>query len=210
MRGDAHIPERRYWPNFLRGEPREIHARLLENDPLRLRERSAVRLRARWVLIEPDRAFARSAACAALGAAQEEPPAELAAWADACIDRAFEQILERDRASELAGDPPDEEQRTFPLLTDCLLVAPERVRPVTIAFHALEDSTRRAFFELMVEGRQVLEVLQEGPWIDADQLHDQTQASLRVFGYNPPARTRSLVTVYPKSAQGPSPSKEPS
>ena len=160
MRGDAQTPERRYWPNFLRGEPREIHARLLESDPLRLRERCAVRLRARWILIEPDRAFARSAARAALCAAQEEPPADLVKWAIACIDQAFEQILASDRAAELAGDPLDEEQRRFPLLTDCLLVPPERVRSIAVAFHALEVPIRRAFFELMVEGREVLEVLE--------------------------------------------------
>jgi hypothetical protein len=209
MRGDAHIPERRYWPNFLRGEPREIYSRMLENDPLRLRERSAVRLRERWFLIEPDRAFTRSAARVALSAAQEEAPAELESWAVARIDQALDQILEADRASELAEDPPDEEQRTFPLLTDCLLVAPERVRSVTIAFHALEDLARRAFFELMVEGREVLDVLERGPW-DADQLHDHALASLRVFGYDPPARTRSLVGVYFKSAKGAAPDKEPS
>ncbi|MEQ1892027.1 MAG: hypothetical protein ABL998_05750 [Planctomycetota bacterium] len=205
MRGDAQTPERRYWPNFLRGEPREIHARLLENDPLRLRERCAVRLRARWILIEPDRAFARSAACAALCAAQDQPPPDLEKWAIACIDKAFEQILASDRAAELAGDPPDEEQRTFPLLTDCLMVAPERVRSVALAFQALEDPVRRAFFELLVEGREVLQVLQEGPWVDADQLHDHTHASLRVFGHNPPPRTRSLVSIYPKSAKAPGP-----
>lgn len=209
MRGEAHVPERRYWPNFLRGEPGEIYARMLENDPLRLREKCAVRLRERWFLIEPDRAFLRSAACASLSAAQDDPPADLESWTRARIDQAVEQILEADRAAEFAGDAPDDEQRVFPLLTDCLLVAPDRVRAVVHAFHALDDLTRRAFFELMVEGREVLDVLEGGPW-DADQLHDHAVASLRIFGYDPPARTRSLVGVYLKSTEGAAPDKEPS
>jgi len=200
MRGDARVPERRYWPNFLRGEPQEIHARMLENDPLRLRERCAVRLRERWLLIEPDRAFLRAAARVALSVALEDPPADLELWALERIDQALEQILEADRQAELAGDPLDEEQRMFPLLTDGLLVDRERVRAVGLAFHALDELARRAFFELMIEGREVQEVLDSGPW-DANQLHDRLTSALRVLGFVLPVRTRNFTDVYRKAGQ---------
>jgi len=200
MRGDAHVPERRYWPNFLRGEPREIHARMLENDPLRLRERCAVRLRERWLLVEPDRAFARAAARVALSVALEDPPANLERWTLERIDQALDQILEADRQAELVGDPPDEEQRTFPLLTDSLLVDPARVRAVALSFHALDELARRAFFELLIEGHEVPAVLESGPW-DADQLHDHVTSALRALGFELPARTRSFIDVYRKAGQ---------
>lgn len=200
MRGDAHVPERRYWPNFLRGEPQEIHARLLENDPLRLRERCAVRLRERWLLIEPDRAFARAAATVALGVGLDDPPADLERWTLERIDKALDLLLEADRQAELVGDPPDQEQSTFPLLTDSLLVEPARVRAVALAFHALDPLSRRAFFELLIEGREVPDVLESGPW-DADQLHDHVTSALRALGFDLPARTRSFTDVYRKAGQ---------
>jgi len=200
MGGNERIPDRRYWPNFLRGEPREIHARMLDSDPLRLRERCAVRLRQLWLLIEPDRAFARAAASVALAAQLDDPPADLESWVQARIDQALQQILEADRLAELAGDPLDAEQRNFPLLTSSLLVDPDKVRAIGFAFHALDDLSRRAFFELMIEGREVLEVLDAGPW-DADQLHDHLSAALRALSFNPPVRKRSLVEVYRKEGQ---------
>ena len=48
LEGASRGEEKAYWPGFLRGDAREILGRMLESDPLRLRERSAVRLRERW------------------------------------------------------------------------------------------------------------------------------------------------------------------
>jgi len=199
----AAVPPRSHWPSFLRGGERgAIFARLSESDPLRLGERSARRLRERWLLIDPDRAHARAVALCADGAASEEPPRDLAAWTLEKIDLALEQLLRTDEENERNAEPPGAEELSFPLLTNSLMITPEQVRRVAVAFNALEPLSRRAFFELLVEGRDVLEVLEQGPW-DADGLHDHVTRCLGSLGYPVPPRQASLNTRFPK------PRKEP-
>jgi hypothetical protein len=175
------------WPSYLRGDDEhEIASRLSEIDPLRLRERSARRLRERWILIEPDRAFHRAVTACAYGARREAPPADLEAWTLAKVDLAIDQIVRTDREAQLTEpDILKDEEKAFALLTDCLFVDPERVREVTVKFNGLDEVARRAFFELCIEGRQVPEIVESGPW-DEDMLYEALQASLAPFGLDVP------------------------
>jgi hypothetical protein len=183
LEGASRGGEQAYWPGFLRGDAREILARMLESDPLRLRERSAVRLRERWFVIEPDRAFARAAAVCAKGAAAEPAPADLQAWALGKIDVAIDQLLEADAQAEQDQAPLEEDDRVFPLLTDALLLDPGRVRECAVAFNALDDLSRRAFFELCIVGMQVPDMIEAGPW-DEDGLYRHIHLALGAFGYH--------------------------
>jgi hypothetical protein len=158
---------RRYWPAFLRGDDAsEIHARLSgDGDPLRLQERIARRLRELWIMLEQDRVLKRALASCAYGAASEQAPEDLEAWTFAKIDLAIDQLRQRDaEAEEREPGLLAEDEKHFPLLTECLLREPGRVRHYSVQFNALPELTRRAFFELLIEGRDVLEVIEGGPW----------------------------------------------
>jgi len=160
------------WPGFLRGENAQvILERLSHGDPLRLCERASARLRERWILLDPDRAFHRALGVCADAAVLEDPPSDLAAWALAKIDLALEQLIQADRQAEVARPGVlDEDEREFPLLTECLMLDPQLVRTVSVAFNLLDELPRRAFYELLVEGRPVPKVIEDGPW-DEDGLY---------------------------------------
>ena len=167
------------WPSFLRGENASaISERLGQGDPLRLRERSALRLREQWVLLEPDRVFYRALGVCADAALLDEPPVDLEAWVALKIDLAIEQLVLGDRVGERAQpDLPSDEECEFPLLTECLMLDPKLVRPATVAFNRLDALPRRAFFELMILGRFPREVIKAGPW-DEDDLYAAIQTAL--------------------------------
>jgi hypothetical protein len=74
-----------------------------------------------------------------------------------------------------------DEEREFPLLVECLMLEPGLVRKASVEFNALDPLPRRAFFELMVEGRDVVECIEAGPW-DEDGLYAAIQTALAVFG----------------------------
>jgi hypothetical protein len=184
---------RAYWPSFLRGTANEILSRMLESDPLRLRERSARRLRERWLLVEPDRAHVCSVALVAKGAAAEDAPEDLDAWAVARVDAAIDQLVEADIQAEEEQAPLEEHERVFPLLTDALMLDPGRVRECAVAFNVLDPLPRRAFFELMIEGRQVPDMLETGPW-DEDLLYRDIHLALAAFSYDLPDAEASTET----------------
>ena len=180
-------PEPACWPSFLRGaDASEILAHLNEGDPLRLQEASARRLREVWILLEPERVFLRALAVCAKAASKERPPADLAAWARDKIDLAIEELVHRDREAERA-DPElvSDEEKAFPLLTDSLMLDPELVRSASVTFNALDALPRRAFFELLIEGREVAEVIESGPW-DEDGLYVAIQTALATVGLDVP------------------------
>lgn len=170
------------WPSFLRGEDAsEILAHLSEGDPLRLQEASARRLREVWYLLEPERVYLRALAVCAKAASKEDPPQDLDAWKVAKIDLAIEQLVRADYEAERAHpELVAEEEKVFPLLTDSLMLDPELVRFASVAFNALGQLPRRAFFELMIEGREVADVVEAGPW-DEEGLYDAIQTALTPF-----------------------------
>jgi hypothetical protein len=158
---------RRYWPAFLRGDDAsEVYSRLIgDGDPLRLQERVAKRMREVWLLVEHGRLVTRTAVLCAKGAVSESAPEDLEAWAIVKIDKAIEQLVRRDEEAE-QREPAlvEEEEKVFPLLTHALFRDPQRVREHSVRFNALEPLARRAFFELMIEGRELMEVIEGGPW----------------------------------------------
>lgn len=188
------------WPSFLRGgDAGEILARLSAGDPLRLQEASARRLREVWILLEPERVYHRALAACATGAAIDDPPADLSAWARAKVDLAIEILVRADSEAEQSHpELVNEHEKIFPLLTDSLMIDPELVRFVSVSFNALDPLPRRAFFELMIEGREVAEVIEAGPW-DEDGLYEAVQAALATMGLDVPPEPPDD----PKEGKGP-------
>jgi hypothetical protein len=188
------------WPRFLRGsDAQEILARLSEGDPLHLVEATARRLREVWILLDPERAYRRALAVCAKAASKEDPPEDLATWVRAKIDLALEQLVRQDREAERARpETLSEEEKTFPLLTESLFLDPELVRTASVAFNSLEALPRRAFFELLIEGRELAEVIEAGPW-DSDGLYDAVQTALATVG----------LDVRPKAKDDPSEETNP-
>jgi len=176
-------PEPAHWPSFLRGEDAsEILAHLSEGDPLRLQETSARRLRELWFLLEPERVYHRAIAVCAKAASMESPPADMSAWTRAKVDHAIELLVRADSEAEQAHpELVNEDEKVFPLLTNSLMLDPELVRFVSVSFNALDPLPRRAFFELMIEGREVVEVVEAGPW-DQDGLYQAIQTALATMG----------------------------
>ena len=78
-------------------------------------------------------------------------------------------------------DSLTDEERDFPLLAQSLMVEPDRVRAVSVAFNLLDPLPRRAFYELLIEGREVGDCLEKGPW-DEDGLYVAVHEALAVFG----------------------------
>jgi hypothetical protein len=183
MAGREEARNKPAWPRFLQGESAEVIAwRFAESDPLELGPRSAVRLRERGILLEPDRVHHRVIAVCARAAMSEPPPDDLQAWVLAKIDVAIEQLVRADAEAERAHpEVVSEEDGQFPLLTDCLVIEPELVRAATAAFNALDDPARRSFFDLMVEGKPVSDVVEAGPW-DRDQLYEAIRRAMATLG----------------------------
>ena len=175
------------WPSFLRGsDPEEIHARLSQGDPLHLLETSSRRLREVWFLLDPERVYYRALGVCARAAASEQPPSDLSAWARAKIDLAIEQLVQADLEAEIAHPGiVSEDEKAFPLLTHSMMLDPDLVRAASVAFNSLDPLPRRAFFELLIEGKEVGECIEGGPW-DEDGLYEALQTALATVGLDVP------------------------
>ncbi len=176
-------PDRSNWPSFLRGsDPQEIHARLSQGDALRLLENSTRRLREVWFLLDPERVYNRALGVCAKAASREDPPEDMEAWARTKIDLAIEQLVREDLEEERAHPEfVSEEVKAFPLLTESLMLDPDLVRSASVAFNSLAPLPRRAFYELLIEGREVPELIEAGPW-NEDGLYQAIQTALATVG----------------------------
>jgi hypothetical protein len=76
----------------------------------------------------------------------------------------MDQLVREDRDAERAHpDILSEEEQSFPLLTECFLLEPGLVRSASVAFNDPGSAPRRAFFELLIVGREVGHVIEGRP-----------------------------------------------
>lgn len=177
--------------------PEEIHARMVETDPLRLRALSARRLRERWFLLDPDRVYLRSLAVVAHAAARAEGLVPDECWVREQVDRAIDQLVRADLEAERAGpEVLRQEDLEFPLMTKCLMIEPELVRKLSVAFNQLEELPRRAFFELLIEARELGEVIESGPW-DEDGLYEAVTTGMAAVGLGDGKKNKPPEEVKP-------------
>ncbi|MCK6446705.1 MAG: hypothetical protein L6Q99_09970 [Planctomycetes bacterium] len=147
---------------FHGGDSRRVLARLMQDDPLGLRERVGAKLEARAYLLDADRVLLRSFARTARAASGYHGDPPLARWLDERIDEAVGDLVTEDFEAERTDAPLDERQATaYATLGGPLGFAPAELRAACVGFNRLPESDRRAFHALVIRGRSLDELARE-------------------------------------------------
>ena len=129
-------------PVPLSGSPRQVLARIVPGDPLRVRARVARRLAERRLLLDADRVQLRALARLARGGGVSGERLSHESRVDSCVDAAIDDVSE-ERASSGA----------FAELAAPLGLPPETARRACRAFNARPDAERAALWLLAFESR---------------------------------------------------------
>jgi len=186
-------PGRPHWRRLLAGSsPREVLARLVNGDPLGVRARVALRLREHCYLMDADRVYLRAVARCARFSSRYRGQPSLEEWLTERVDEALGDLLGEDlehargRASagratsggtpgkQRAGAPPASgapgaggapsgTRSAFDDFARPLGLDPVRMRCACVAFNHTDLPARRAFFELVIEGRSLDDLAGSGP-----------------------------------------------
>jgi hypothetical protein len=138
---------------FAARDAHELLGRLADGDPLDLRGRVRLRLRAAWLLLHPDRVLLRSVALVAFRAPlySGRPPVDF--WCDQLVGLAVQQLLQEDAVAEAELRPATEEAQVHHMLFRELFgIAPAFARRASVRFHGLPEVTRRLIWHAVVEG----------------------------------------------------------
>lgn len=156
---------RKDWRRVLSAaSPREVLARLMNGDPLGLAETIEARLRERAFLLDADRVFLRSAARCARFAVRYRGDPTLERWLAERVDEAIGDLLDAEREAERTGaEPAPEQLAVFETLARPLGIEPLSALRACAAHNRLPLEERRAFRELVIEGRSLDELAQGGP-----------------------------------------------
>jgi len=143
-----------HWRQILSGaSPREVLARLMSGDPLRIRSLVARKLTERAYLCDADRVFMRSIARVSRFAVRYRGQPEIDDWLGSAVDEALLDLLRDDLEAERAGGAPDPgEIAAFVDFARPLGLEPLAMRGVCNAFNHLPELERRAFHALLIEG----------------------------------------------------------
>jgi hypothetical protein len=167
------------WRRVLAGaSPREVLARLMGGDPLGIAHVVEQRLRVRAYLLDADRVFLRTAArCARLAVRYRgDPPLER--WLAERADEAIGDLLRSDGEAELRGEVPGPERLgVFEVLARPLGLDPVRLHGACLAHNQLPEAQRRAFREVVLEGR-ALDALAAGGARSAAEVARAARAAL--------------------------------
>lgn len=143
------------WPAlFAGGSAREILSRIVQGDPLCLREHVAQRMRAEAYLLDADRVQLRGLARCARRAVRYHGRPELAAWLATIVDESIEELLREDHeAAQSHASAENTHAGAFAALARPLGLDPETMRSACVLFNRLPAPERRAFFDLVIQGR---------------------------------------------------------
>jgi hypothetical protein len=160
------------WQTLLSGSPREVLSRLVQDDPLGLRGRIAERLRADALLLDGDRAHLRALARISRCSGSYRGRPELSEWVDGAVRESVEELVrerheharrlprarddrERERRTEPASAPETRDGDAFEALAGPLGLEPSSMRVACSAFNVLPFADRSAFFDLVLEARDL-------------------------------------------------------
>jgi len=147
----------------LAGKPAsEVLARITDGDLLRLFPLCAQRIRDAAYVLDPERVFELALTKTAIGIELDGARCAEPGWLVEFVDRAILSTLERDRADEQSGNPPDRPLSHFPLLIESCYVEPALARLASVRYNALEARVRLGFQKLIVEGLPLEQVLAMG------------------------------------------------
>ena len=127
--------------------PREVLARIVRDDPLRLRARIGARLLERCLLLDADRVLLRALARIARAAGRYQGRPDLGKWLDGHIDQALEdcRVSNTEAAGRLQPAGGAFHELARPLRLDAARLAVACAR-----FNERDDEARRAFFQLVL------------------------------------------------------------
>jgi DNA-directed RNA polymerase specialized sigma24 family protein len=143
-----------HWRQILSGaSPREVLARLMAGDPLRIRGLVARKLSERAYLCDADRVFMRSIARVSRFAVRYRGQPEIDEWLSGAVDEALLDLLRDDLEAERAGGAANpDDLAAFVDLARPLGLEPLAMRKVCNAFNHLPEPERRAFHALLIDG----------------------------------------------------------
>lgn len=112
---------------------------LADDDRQKLYEQVARRIRVLRVLLDVDWIFEL--------ATSHDSPVD-----DDAIDRAIDDVLERERTAHEQGErPADAERDRYRVWTDVFQLELADARRAAVTFNSLDEHTRRVFFALIIE-----------------------------------------------------------
>lgn len=136
--------------------PREILARVLDGDPLRLRSRCEERVRAQAILLDVHRLHLRTAAHVARSALSYRGTPPIDVWIAEKVRRSVSELLEeaaeRAHAGDVVAGATDPVQAR---LADLLGIEPLVLQRGLVAFNRAPYGVRSAFQALVVEGQSL-------------------------------------------------------
>ena len=152
------------WPNFFAGSPREVLARLVQDDSFAVRARVAARLRADALLLDGDRVHLRALARISRSARSYRGRPGLSEWLDGIVVSSVEEVVREEQEWARSRSPSREGRVPVPeapgadayaSLAGPLGLDPKAMRAACAAFDALPFTDRSAFFELVLEAREL-------------------------------------------------------
>lgn len=145
--GDAAELDEVRWRLLLCGStPREVLARIVRDDPLRLRRRIGRRLVERSLLLDADEVLLRTLARVAHASGRYQGRPELAAWLQAHVDRAIDACLRESGAADAGHDG----RGALAQLAPPLQLDPAAVARACRAFNQMDEELRNAFFRAVL------------------------------------------------------------
>jgi len=144
------------WRKLLSGTPREVLARLVQDDPLGVRDEVGARLRADALLLDADRVHLRALARISRFANRYRGHPELPAWIESAVAEATQEVLreEHDVCRTPAGAQSGSTS-VFSSLAPPLGLEPSAMRAACAAFNALPYAERSTFADLVLRGRSL-------------------------------------------------------
>jgi len=138
--------------HLLAGSSREVLARIVDGDPLGLRERVGSGLLARHLLLDPDEVHLRAIAAVAAEAGGLRVAAELGAWLQARVDEAIDESVEELCA---ARSPHELRRGAWNDLATPLGLPSAAARAACARFNILPATERELFFRAVLERRSL-------------------------------------------------------
>lgn len=139
---------------FAPSSPKDVLARLVQDDPLGLRARIAIELRDACYLIDADRVELRALARVARAAPRYDGRPELRAWLSSLVRESIEELVrdevERDASLDASGALHE--------LARPLGLEGASMQRACAAFNRAPLAERRAFFALVIDGRALEDV----------------------------------------------------
>jgi DNA-directed RNA polymerase specialized sigma24 family protein len=155
----SEAPAERSWRKLLGGTPREVLARLVQDDPLGIRGKVAARLDADALLLDADRVHLRVLGRISRFASRYRGRPELAAWIESCVAESVQELLREEHEAVRARTPAAlEPVGAFATLAPPLGLDPKAMRAACAAFNLLTFVERSAFADLVLRGRSLDEV----------------------------------------------------